>query len=626
MAAGGKSESSLFSLYCLTKCFQKAVTSTSAEKGREPEEMHGNGLSDSKKAAKKKPGGWKSMPFILGNETFERLATFGLVANFTVYLVNELFLEQVVAVNIMNIWTGITNFAPLLGAFISDAYVGRFKTIAFSSFASLLGMMIVTLTAWLPQLHPPKCNAAQQSLSRCKSASKAQLGVLLMGLGFISIGSGGIRPCSIPFGVDQFDATTEEGAKGITSFYNWYYTTFTAVILISLTVVVYIQTSVSWVLGFGIPTILMACSIILFFTGTKLYVYVEPEGSVFLGIAQVFVSAYSKRKLKVQDEEFNGVHFYDPPLKATLLSKLPLTNQFRFLNKAAIIVDDKELDTDGSPTNPWRLCSIQQVEEVKCVIKIIPVWASGILCFVSITQQGTYTVLQALTMNRHLGPRFQIPAGSISAISLLTIAVWLPIYDRLIVPSVRKVTKHDGGITLLQRIGIGVVFSILSMAVAGLIEKERRAAANSHPNSLGVAPMSVLWLAPQLILMGFCEAFSIIGQIEFFNQQFPDHMRSIANSLISCSFGVASYLSSLLVNIVHSTTGSHSHPNWLTNDINGGRLDYFYYLIAGMGVVNFIYFLYIACRYRYKASVQVEDRKTFNDLGLVQSNHEAKEV
>lgn len=67
MAARGKSESSLFSLYCLTKCFQKAVTSTSAEKGPEPEEMHGNGLSDSKKAAKKKPGGWKSMPFILGH-------------------------------------------------------------------------------------------------------------------------------------------------------------------------------------------------------------------------------------------------------------------------------------------------------------------------------------------------------------------------------------------------------------------------------------------------------------------------------------------------------------------------------------------------------------------------------
>lgn len=73
-----------------------------------------------------------------GNETFERLAVFGLFANFMVYLTKELHLDQVYASNILYIWFGITNFAPLIGAFISDAYVGRFWTIAFSSFATLL--------------------------------------------------------------------------------------------------------------------------------------------------------------------------------------------------------------------------------------------------------------------------------------------------------------------------------------------------------------------------------------------------------------------------------------------------------------------------------------------------------
>ena len=73
-----------------------------------------------------------------GNETFERLATFGLLANFMVYLMKVFHLEQVSAANILNIWSGATNFAPLVGAFISDAYVGRFKTIAFASCAALL--------------------------------------------------------------------------------------------------------------------------------------------------------------------------------------------------------------------------------------------------------------------------------------------------------------------------------------------------------------------------------------------------------------------------------------------------------------------------------------------------------
>lgn len=121
--------------------------------------------------------------------------------------------------------------------------------------------------------------------------------------------------------------------KGINSFFNWYYTTFTVVILITLTVVVYIQDTVSWVIGFGIPTVLMLCSIVLFFIGTNIYVHVKPEGSIFSGIAQVFVAAYTKRKLKLPDDEaleVDGV-FYDPPLKETVLSKLPLTNNFRLL-------------------------------------------------------------------------------------------------------------------------------------------------------------------------------------------------------------------------------------------------------------------------------------------------------
>ena len=279
----------------------------------------------------------------------------------------------------------------------------------------------------------------------------------------------------------------------------------------------------------------------------------------------------------------------------------------RFLNKAALIMEG-ELNPDGSRANNWRLASIQQVEEVKCLARILPIWAAGILSLTSMAQQGTFTVSQAMKMDRHLGPKFQIPAGSLGVISLLTIGLFVPFYDRILVPTLRKFTKHEGGITLLQRIGIGMVFSILSMVVAGLVEKMRRNIANSNPNPLGIAPISVMWLAPQLVLMGFCEAFNIIGQIEFFNRQFPEHMRSIANSLFSCSMAGANYVSSLLVTTVHHTTRTHNHPDWLTNDINAGRLDYFYYVIAGMGVLNFVYFVCVAKRYRYKGIADDQDK------------------
>lgn len=284
------------------------------------------------------------------------------------------------------------------------------------------------------------------------------------------------------------------------------------------------------------------------------------------------------------------------------------------MNKAAVIMEG-ELNPDGSRVNQWTLVSIQQVEEVKCLARIFPIWAAGILGFTSMAQQGTFTVSQALKMDRHLGPKFQIPAGSLGVISFITIGLWVPFYDRVCVPSLRRVTKHEGGITLLQRIGIGMVFSVLAMIVAGLVEKVRRDVANSNPSPLGIAPMSVMWLAPQLVLMGLCEAFNIIGLIEFFNRQFPEHMRSIANALFSCSFALANYVSSILVSSVHHATRTHSHPDWLTNDINAGRLDYFYYLLAGIGVLNLVYFLYVSQGYQYKGSVDLQDKAQDMELG-----------
>ncbi|KAJ8761022.1 hypothetical protein K2173_022060 [Erythroxylum novogranatense] len=587
-----RKSSSSYLTYCCTKTFQN-----SPNLEMEHEDKKNSTAASDSKPIRKKAGGWRSIPYILGNETFERMATFGLFANFVVYLTREFNLQQVDAANIMNIWGGLTNFTPLLGAFISDAYIGKFKTIGVASFFSLLGMLVVTLTAWLPNLRPPKCHSP--NLGHCQSATGGQLGVLLLGLGFLSIGTGGIRPCSIPFGVEQFDPTTDDGVRGIKSFYNWYYTSFTVIIIITSTVLVYIQDSVSWFIGFGIPTFLMLCSIILFIVGRRLYIHAKPEGSILSSIAQVFVASYKKRYVKLPHEVGVLENFYDPSVKETVSRKLPLTNQYRFLNKAAIVLEN-DLKPDGSRADPWRLCSIQQVEEVKCLISVIPIWGSGIIALTAMTQQGTFMVMQAVLMDRHLGPKFQIPAASIGVISMIAVGIWLPIYDRIIVPYLEKITKREGGITILQRMGIGIVFSILSMVASGLVERVRRVMANSHPN---MAPMSVFWLAPQLVLLGFSDAFNIIGQIEFFNQEFPEHMRSLGNAVFACSFAGANYLCSFLTSTVHRVTKTRDHPDWLTNNLNVGKLDYFFFLIAILGSLNLVYFLICASRYEYKGDL-----------------------
>ncbi|XP_044978072.1 protein NRT1/ PTR FAMILY 2.12-like [Hordeum vulgare subsp. vulgare] len=551
-------------------------------------------------ARRRRPLGWRCMPFIIATETFEKVGSVGVAANLTVYLVKRYNIGQLAAANITNIFYGTLNFAPLLGAFISDAYLGRFRTLAYGSFFSLLGMLGLTLSASVPALKPPGCSPTARLGGHCNSPSTLQLSVLYLSLAFLTIGGGAIRPCSLPFGVDQFDMTDEKSRKGLNSYYNWYYGTTTAALVFSMTILIYIQNSISWPIGFGIPTFFMLMSIIILFMGTRLYVHVPPEGSIFTGIAQVLVASFKKRRLKLpHPDNINQQELllFSPPIGGRRIFRLPLTSQFRFLNKGAI-VRDGDINDDGSARNSWELCSIQQIEEVKCLLRIVPICISGIICFVALAQQFTYIILQTLTMDCHLGTHFEIPAGSVISISLIALTAFLPIYDRILVPIARRFTRVESGITLLQRQGIGLVISPISMVVAGLVEQKRR---NSALSNGGKSPMSVLWLAPQLILMGIAEAFNAVGQIEFYNKQFPEQMLTLAGSLFFVTLAGANYLSTALANITRKVTTRDGHTSWLTDDINLGKLDYFFYFIALIGVLNLFYFLICSHYYQYKS-------------------------
>lgn len=279
----------------------------------------------------------------------------------------------------------------------------------------------------------------------------------------------------------------------------------------------------------------------------------------------------------------------------------------RCLNKAALMVEN-ELNDDGSSKDPWRLCSIQQVEEFKCLLKMLPIWLTGIIVYMPTGLSAIFPISQALKMNRQIGHSFEIPPGSIVIVSMVTIALVVPFYDRVLSPALAKITKQEGGLTTLQRIGFGHVFGVLTMMVAALVEHKRRGVAISLGDSDGVAPMSVMWLFPQFIILALTQAFSIVGHTEFFNKESPDNMRSIGYSLLFLQTSVASNVSSFLVNIIHDFTGRHGQPDWLDSDINKGRLEYFYFIIAGLGMLNFCCFIFCSRRYSYKTIVDAGDK------------------
>jgi peptide/histidine transporter 3/4 len=472
------------------------------------------------------------------------------------------------------------------------------------------GMVILTLTAGVPALHPPPCSAGAGG-QQCAGATKGQFAVLALSFLFIVVGAGGIRPCSLPFGADQFDPRTESGRRGINSFFNWYYFTLTIAVVGSSTGIIYVQSNVSWCIGFAIPAALMFASCVLFFAGAGLYVRVRPEGIPLASVFRVAVAAARKRRAPALEDPAASI--FRTRHASSLVSRLPYTDQFRFLDKAAVVVEyDREVDdASGRPRDPWRLCSLQLVEEAKCVLRIMPVWATCIVYYVAFAQTNTYVVLQAAQADRRLGPGgFEVPPASFTIFPMLALAVWIPLYDRVVVPWLRRLTGVEGGITLLQRMGVGMVLSVVAMLIAGVVEQRRRERAVLHQAEANrellsvtlVSPASAFWLVPQLAALGLSEAFNQVSQMEFYYKQFPENMRSVAGSLLFTGLALSLYLSGLLVVVVHRATADPvlGDDGWLAENLNRGKLDWFYFLIAFIGAVNFFVFLAFAKWYRYK--------------------------
>lgn len=293
------------------------------------------------------------------------------------------------------------------------------------------------------------------------------------------------------------------------------------------------------------------------------------------------------------------------------------------------MTSEDEINLDGSPTDPWNLCSMQQVEEVKCLLRVIPIWFSALIFYIAVVQQNTLLVFQAVQSDRRVGhSKFKIPAATYTIFSMLTMSIWLPLYDRKIVPLIRRVTKKESGITILQRMGIGMFLAILCMLVSAIVEGQRRTLALTNP--IGVVPrkgaissMSGLWFIPQLVLSGFAESFTSVGQVEFYYKQFPENMRSIGGSLFFCGMAGSSYLSTLLISIVHNISSKSSTGNWIPEDLNKGRLDYFYYIVTAIEVLNFGYFLLCATWYKYKETgssslelLELSKQKETSDNGV----------
>ncbi|XP_022759878.1 protein NRT1/ PTR FAMILY 6.4 [Durio zibethinus] len=542
---------------------------------------------------KSKTGGWLAAGLILGSELSERICVMGISMNLVTYLVGDLHISAAKSATIVTNFLGTLNLLGLLGGFLADAKLGRYLTVTLAASITAMGVILLTLATTIPSMKPPPCDDYRREHHECIEATGRQLALLYAALYTIALGGGGIKSNVSGFGSDQFDVTDPKEEKAMIFFFNRFYFGISIGSLFAVIVLVYIQDNVGRGWGYGISAGTMVIAVAVLLCGTPWYRFRKPQGSPLTIIWRVLFLALKKRNQSY-------------PSHPSLLNdyenrKVPYTQRFKCLDKAAIIDDNGAANTK----NNLRIVStVTQVEEVKMVLKLLPIWSTCILFWTIYSQMTTFTVEQASIMHRKVGS-FVIPAGSFSAFLIITILLFTSINEKVFVPLARKITHNVQGITSLQRIGIGLIFSTVAMVGAAIVEKERREIAIEKE-----VKISAFWLLVQFFLVGAGEAFAYVGQLEFFIREAPDRMKSMSTGLFLSTISMGFFVSSLIVSIVDHVT----KKSWLRSNLNKGKLNNFYWLLAALGFLNFLVFLIFASRHQYKMQLPIEPESGEKEL------------
>ena len=199
----------------------------------------------------------KGIPYIIGNELAERFSFYGMKAILIVFMTQYLMdsngnpdlMNKTDATFWYHIFTTAVYFTPILGAIISDAFLGKYKTILLLSIIYCLGHFTLAI-------------------------DETRLG-LLIGLSLISIGAGGIKPCVSAHVGDQFGKTNSHLLEKV---FSWFYLSINVGAAISSLLTPILLNKYGPYVAFGIPGILMLIATVLFWMGRNVFVHIPPIG------------------------------------------------------------------------------------------------------------------------------------------------------------------------------------------------------------------------------------------------------------------------------------------------------------------------------------------------------------
>ena len=160
-----------------------------------------------------------------------------------------------------------------------------FKWELIGIYVHVQGLILLTIQARRPSLMPPPCKSSPASPCEPVHGSKAAL--LFVGLYLAALGIGGIKGSLPSHGAEQFDESDPKGRKQRSTFFNYFVFCLSCGALVAVTFVVWLEDNVGWEWGFGVSTISIFLSILVFLSGSRFYKNRIPRGSPLTTILKV---------------------------------------------------------------------------------------------------------------------------------------------------------------------------------------------------------------------------------------------------------------------------------------------------------------------------------------------------
>ncbi|KAJ4821798.1 hypothetical protein Tsubulata_038724 [Turnera subulata] len=495
-------------------------------------------------------GGSRAATFACVVEVLENLVFLSNATNFILYFTKSMHYPIAEAANMVTNFMGTSFLLTILGGFITDSFITRFRTFIIFCILELVGLILLTVQAVDTRLQP----APGTKPTNWPAA------ILFSGLYAIAIGVGGIKAALPAHGADQFD---QSNPRAISAFFNWFFFALCMGGLISCTVMIWIENNLGWTASFKTSIAVLSVALFVFVSGFRFYRFKAPSGSPIARIFKVFASA-----IRSHDRSVPALMGNDADLNVIS------NNKFRFLDRAL---------ADETITKV-------QVEETKAFLGLLPIFASTIMMNCCLAQLQTFSVEQGSTMNRNIR-NFQIPTQSLTVFPLIVMLISVPAFEHFARSMKNKIPSDHYIFQPLKRMGLGLALASASMAVAALVEANRRAAAKNN------VTLSVFWLSFQYILLGVSDMLTLEGMMEFFYSEAPNSMRSISTALSWCSTAMGFFLSSVLVSIINSISAAVGDA-WIDgHDLNHSRVDLFYTILCVLNFLNLLNYIYWAKKF-----------------------------